>query len=165
MNWLRRLRAFGSPWSGDRAAAQGADGLEASVNWMHHVLARDYPGREVGACIVVAEVGAGPEAVTVYTTHSVDANPSEVRGLVTDALRFLDERAEKMEDAIQNSGVEAERLSHAYSLLKIRQSCLDGVAVATDETVREAYREAATWAEEELKETMPEEWLKLREDQ
>ncbi len=91
-NWLRRRRRFQvGRWTDDRDACFGADGLESSVNWMQYVLGRDFDGLAVNRCVIVAEVGEGHQASTVYTTHDVDATPLEVRGLLGEGLRALDE--------------------------------------------------------------------------
>lgn len=91
-NWLRRRRRFQvGRWTDDRDACFGADGLEAAVNWMQFVLGRDCDGMAVNRCVIVAEVGEGHEARTVYTTHDVDTTPVEVRGLLEEGLRALDE--------------------------------------------------------------------------
>jgi hypothetical protein len=91
--WLRRRRRFeGDRYPSDREAAEaGADGLESAVNWMQHVLGRDFEGGEVSRCVIVAEVQTPAGPATVYTTHSVDAAPVDVRGLMTEGLRALDE--------------------------------------------------------------------------
>lgn len=86
--WMRRRRR---PPADDYEACQGADGLEAAVNWMRYVLARDLEGEPVGRCVIVAEVGHGHQARTLYTTHEVRATPVEVRGLLGEGLRALDE--------------------------------------------------------------------------
>ena len=92
-SWLRRRRRFeGDRYSSDREAAEaGSDGLESAVSWMQHVLGRDFDGGEVSRCAIVAEVQTPAGPVTVYTTHSLDATPVEVRGLLTEGLRALDE--------------------------------------------------------------------------
>lgn len=59
---------------------------------MRHVLERDFAGRPVGRVVIVAEVPFdGSRAATVYTTHSVDALPVDIRGLLGEGLRALDE--------------------------------------------------------------------------
>lgn len=91
--WLRRRRRFeGKRYGSDREAAEsGSDGLESAVSWMQHVLGRDFEGAEVRRCVIVAEVVTDAGPATVYTTHAVDAPPVEVRGLLGEGLRALDE--------------------------------------------------------------------------
>lgn len=101
--WLRRRRRFeGDRYPSDREAAEaGADGLESAVNWMQHVLGRDFDSAEVTRCVIVAEVKTPHGLATVYTTHSVDAGPVEVRGLLGEGVRALDElqiRARRQQD-------------------------------------------------------------------
>lgn len=86
--WMRRRPR---PPADDYEACQGADGLEAAVNWMRFVLARDLEDQPVARCVIVAEVGEGLQATTLYTTHEVRATPVEVRGLLGEGLRALDE--------------------------------------------------------------------------
>ena len=95
--WLRRRRRFeGDRYPSDREAAEaGADGLESAVNWMQHVLGRDFDGAEVTRCVIVSEVQTPGGPATLYTTHSVDAGPVDVRGLLTEGLRALDELRER----------------------------------------------------------------------
>lgn len=102
--WLFRRRRFRAQrWTDDRDACQGADGLEAAVNWMQFVLGRDYDGLAVKRCVIVAEVGEGQEAQTFYTGHSVDATPVEIRGLLSEGLRG---QAETVTRAIRQRDIE-----------------------------------------------------------
>lgn len=87
--WMRRKPP--EPPADDYAACQGDDGLDAAENWMRFVIDRDYRNLPVGRCVIVAEVGEGHHARVVYTTHDVEATPVEVRGLLEEGLRGLDE--------------------------------------------------------------------------
>jgi hypothetical protein len=92
LDWVRRRRRFESRrWESDEDACHGADGMEAAGNWMQYVLGRDFDGQAVQRCVIVAEVGEGHQAQVVYTTHDVHATPVEVRGLLEEGLRGLDE--------------------------------------------------------------------------
>lgn len=75
----------------DYAACQGDDGLEAAESWMRFVIDRDFEDLPVRRCVIVAEVGEGHQARVVYTTHDVRATPVEIRGLLQEGLRGLDE--------------------------------------------------------------------------
>lgn len=88
--WLRRRRRFeGERYYSDREACEaGRDGLESAVNWMQHVLGRDYDGVEVARAGLVVEL---PDGTIVYTSHSVDARPVEIRGLFEEAVRAQNE--------------------------------------------------------------------------
>lgn len=87
--WMRR-RPPAAP-KDDYDACQGADGMEAAFNWMRYVLDRDFKNLPIGRCVIVAEVGEGHHARVVYTTHDVRSTPVEIRGLLEEGLRGLDE--------------------------------------------------------------------------
>jgi len=160
---------------GDRRACQGADPLEAADNWMRHVLDRDFEYPEITRAIVVVEVGRGPRAQTLYTTHRVDATPVEVRGLLSEALRGQSEiiaRANRhrdidnyakatvpqLLDALEGPASEAVRLKLADALVKMQADCLNAAAISTHENVRKAYLEASEWAEQRFKEIASKRW-------
>ncbi len=175
-NWLRRRRRFwAGHYSSDREACHGADGLESAVNWMQYILGRDFDGRAVNRCVIVAEVGEGQEAATVYATHSVDATPVEVRGLLHEGIRAQDEGVARMRrhsdiqqfvsaavpqllDALRGPASEAVRLQQADGLVRMQMDCLKAASAATDEAERNAFLEASRWAERRFEEIEPEDW-------
>lgn len=79
----------------DDEACHGADGLEKAVNWLQHVITRDFDGAPVERCIIVAEIGEGRKSQVLYTTHSPYTPSVEIRGLLSEGLRALEEIRER----------------------------------------------------------------------
>lgn len=129
----------------DRRACQGKDRLDAAVNWMRHVVDRDfeYPP-EIMRAVVVIEVGRGPGAQTLYTTHRVDATPVEVRGLLAEGLRG---NAETVSRANRHADIEMFAKALAPQLQELVSEKAEAVvsrfseALAKEEEIEEAGRE------------------------
>jgi hypothetical protein len=163
---------------GDRRACQGEDPLEAAVNWMRHVIDRDFDSQaqQIKRAVVIVEVGSGRKALTVFTSHRVDVTPVELRGLLSEAMRgqeemftranrhadidgFVNEALPQLLAALEGPASEAARLKQADLLIRMEADCLKAAAISVDEGVRKAYLEAAEWAEERFKEMEQPSWV------
>lgn len=73
----------------DQEACQGYDPIDAAENYMRYIIARDVPGMEVGAAIVIAEIGHGSEARVTYAAGDLDMSRTKVEGMLYDSLRSI----------------------------------------------------------------------------